>query len=136
MQKRCYVRRVIIRLLVGIKIYSKTRLQKKYKDGTRFEDIVELYYYDEGLRQLFLKYLIKVENEIKSEVSYYFTEKNGDNQSAYLDIKNDTVVELSDREAWIQNKIVLNSKGNNNSDYERGMADAYRDVYDKLIGTT
>ncbi|MBO4952514.1 MAG: Abi family protein [Lachnospiraceae bacterium] len=50
--------------------------------------MVELYYYDEGLRQLFLKYLIKVENEIKSEVSYYFTEKNGDNQSAYLDIKN------------------------------------------------
>ena len=57
-------------------------------------------------------------------------------EDTYIDIKNDTVVELSDREAWIQNKIVLNSKGNINSDYERGMADAYRDVYDKLIGTT
>lgn len=56
-------------------------------------------------------------------------------EDAYIDIKNDTVVELSDREAWIQNKIDLNSKGIINSDYERGMADAYRDIYDRLIGT-
>lgn len=75
-------------LIGGYKDIFKNSTTKKYKDGTRFEDIVELYYYDEGLRQLFLKYLIKVENEIKSEVSYYFSEKNGDNQSAYLDIKN------------------------------------------------
>ena len=27
-----------------------------------------------------MRYLIKVENEIKSQVSYYFTEKNGENQ--------------------------------------------------------
>ena len=57
-------------------------------------------------------------------------------EDGYFDIKNSTVVELSDREAWIQNKIVLNSKGNINSDYERGMADAYRDIYDRFIGTT
>ena len=57
-------------------------------DGTRFEDIVELYYFDESLRQLFLRYLIKVENEIKSQVSYYFTEKNGENQKEYLDTAN------------------------------------------------
>lgn len=64
-------------LIGGYKDIFKNSTTKKYKDGTRFEDIVELYYYDEGLRQLFLKYLIKVENEIKSEVSYYFTEKMG-----------------------------------------------------------
>ena len=52
-----------------------------------------------------------------------------------LDIMNDTVVKLSDKEAWIQNKIIVNSKGIINSDYERGMADAYRDIYDRLIGT-
>lgn len=50
-----------------------------------------------------------------------------------FDIKNDTVVELSDREAWIQNKIDLNSKGIINSDYECGMTDAYRDIYDRII---
>ena len=56
-------------------------------------------------------------------------------EDGYFDIKNDTVVELSDKEAWIQNKIIVNSKGIINSDYERGMADTYRDIYDRLIGT-
>lgn len=64
----------------GYKDIFKNPTTKKYKDGTRFEDIVELYYFDESLRQLFMRYLIKVENEIKSQVSYYFTEKNGENQ--------------------------------------------------------
>ena len=49
---------------------------------------MELYYFDELLRQLFLRYLIKVENGIKSQVSYYFTEKNGENQKEYLDVSN------------------------------------------------
>ena len=35
-----------------------------------------------------MRYLIKVENEIKSQVSYYFTEKNGENQKEYLDTAN------------------------------------------------
>ena len=75
-------------LIGGYKDIFKNPTTKKYKDGTRFEVIVELYYFDESLRQLFLKYLIKVENEIKSQVSYYFTEKNGENQKEYLDTSN------------------------------------------------
>lgn len=35
-----------------------------------------------------MRYLIKVENEIKSQVSYYFTEKNGKSQKEYLDTSN------------------------------------------------
>lgn len=37
---------------------------------------------------MFLRYLIKVENEVKSLVSYYFSEKNGESQNAYLDESN------------------------------------------------
>ena len=51
-------------LIGGYKDIFKNPTTKKYKDGTKFEDIVELYYFDESLRQLFLKYLIKIENEI------------------------------------------------------------------------
>ena len=47
-------------LISGYKDIFKNPTTKKYKDGTRFEDIVELYYFDELLRQLFLRYLIKV----------------------------------------------------------------------------
>ena len=75
-------------LIGGYKDIFKNPTTKRYKDGTRFEDIVELYYFDEALRQLFLRYLIKVENEIKSQVSYYFSQKNGENQKKYLDTAN------------------------------------------------
>ena len=41
-------------LIGGYKDIFKKPTTKKYKDGTRFEDIVELYYFDENLRQLLL----------------------------------------------------------------------------------
>ena len=75
-------------LIGGYKDVFKNPTTKKYKDNIRFEDIVELYYFDEHLRQLVLKYLIKVENELKSLVSYYFSEKNGESQQAYLNFTN------------------------------------------------
>lgn len=75
-------------LIGGYKDIFKNPTTKKYKDGTRFEDIVELYYFDEILRQLFLRYIIKVENELKSQVSYYFTEKYGESQNEYPDSVN------------------------------------------------
>ena len=40
-------------LIGGYKDIFKNPTTKKYKDGTRFEDLVELYYFDELLRQLF-----------------------------------------------------------------------------------
>lgn len=75
-------------LIGGYKDIFKNPTTKKYKDNTKFEDIVELYYFDEQLRQLVLRYLIKVENELKSVVSYYFSEKNGESQQAYLNLTN------------------------------------------------
>ena len=56
----------------------------KYRDGTRFEDLIYLYKFDENLRELFLKYILKVECHLKSLIGYYFTEKYGDRQAAYL----------------------------------------------------
>lgn len=75
-------------LIGGYKDIFKDLTTRKYKEGTKFEDIVELYYFDERLRQLFLRYLIKVENGIKSLVAYYFSEKYGEKQQAYLNKRN------------------------------------------------
>lgn len=75
-------------LIGGYKDIFKNPTTKKYKDNIKFEDIVELYYFDEHLRHLVLRYLIKVENELKSVVSYYFSEKNGESQQAYLNANN------------------------------------------------
>ena len=70
-------------LISGYKDIFKNPTTKKYKDGTRFEDIMELYYFDELLRQLFLRYLIKVyplsdgmsAEEIEEMISYYVQAK-------------------------------------------------------------
>lgn len=58
--------------------------QKIYKDGTAFEELVSLYEFDEALRELFLHYLLHIERHVRSLLSYYFTEKYGEAQSAYL----------------------------------------------------
>lgn len=75
-------------LIGGYKTPFKNPTTKKYKDGVAFEDIVALYKFDENLRELFLKYLLQIERNMRSLVSYYFTEKYGELQSCYLDGNN------------------------------------------------
>lgn len=71
-------------LIGGYKTIFKNPTTQRYVDGTSIEDIVDLYEFDEELRHLFLKYLLKVEVQMKSLISYYFCEKYGELQSAYL----------------------------------------------------
>lgn len=75
-------------LIGGYKGLFKNSTTKKYKDGTHFEDIVALYKFDENLRELFLKYILKIERHLRSLISYYFCEKYGEHQSFYLDENN------------------------------------------------
>jgi len=60
----------------------------KYKNNTTFEEIVALYRFDESLRELFLKYLLQIEQTMRSLLSYYFTEKHGIQQIKYLSLMN------------------------------------------------
>ncbi|MBR5280846.1 MAG: Abi family protein [Clostridia bacterium] len=71
-------------LVSSYKSPFKNPITGKYRKGTRFEDLVYLYKFDENLRELFLKYILKVECHLKSLIAYYFTEKYGDRQAAYL----------------------------------------------------
>ena len=65
-------------LIGGYKAPFKNPTTRKYRDGTRFEDIVVLYYFDENLRELFLKYILKIERHIRALPSYHFSEKHGE----------------------------------------------------------
>ena len=58
-------------LVVGYKDSFIHKPSKKYKYGVTFDEIVELYYFDEQLRNLFLKYILQVERHFKSMISYY-----------------------------------------------------------------
>ena len=75
-------------LISGYKFPFKNPTTKKYIDGIRFEDIVALYKFDENLRELFLKYILQVERHVRSLLSYYFTEKYGEQQIHYMNPAN------------------------------------------------
>ncbi len=77
-------------LIGGYKQPFKNPTTKNYISGTCFEDIVALCKLDENLRELFLKYLLQIERHIRSLISYYFTEKYGEDQSHYLNSANFT----------------------------------------------
>lgn len=59
-----------------------------YINGVEFNDIVALYYFDEGLRNLFLEYILKIERTICSHISYHFCDKFGNSQQCYLEPHN------------------------------------------------
>ncbi len=75
-------------LIGGYKDLFKNPTTKKYRDGTRLEDILALYELDRMLRELFLSYILRVENHVKSVLSYAFCHKYGELQSAYLNKNN------------------------------------------------
>lgn len=75
-------------LIGGYKDLFKHKPSGKYLHGVTFEEITAFYYFDEELRTLFLKYVLHVERQLKSMLSYYFCEKYGEQQSAYLDVNN------------------------------------------------
>ena len=71
-------------LIGGYKHLFRVPFTKTYKIGTTFEEIVALYEFDSDLRDLFFKYLLQIERNLRSLMSYYFTEKYGESQHAGL----------------------------------------------------
>ena len=103
-------------LIGGYKTPFKNPTTKKYKDVTNFEDIVMLYKFDENLRELFLKYILQIERHMRSLLSYYFTDKHGEQQSHYLNPANYS----NNPRHTADVKRLISTLGNlatNNSDY-------------------
>ena len=71
-------------LIGGYKDLFKHKPSGNYLHGVTFEEITAFYYFAEELRTLFLKYILHVERQLKSMLSYYFCEKYGEQQTAYL----------------------------------------------------
>lgn len=59
-----------------------------YKKGTSIKDIYSLYVFDDELRHILMKYILIVELNIKSLLSYSFCKKYGENQSEYQNAVN------------------------------------------------
>lgn len=75
-------------LIGGYKHPFKHLASGNYLRGVTFEEIVALYYFDEKIRSIFLEYILHVERQIKSLLSYHFCEKYGELQTEYLNPAN------------------------------------------------
>lgn len=64
---------------------SKINGEDYYKDNTTFENIYALFSFDREIKNLLIRFLLISENNIKSKISYYFSEKFKDSFS-YLNI--------------------------------------------------
>lgn len=64
--------------------YSGT--DEKYKSGTDFYELYNLYLFDRELRSHFMRYILEIENNIKSVLSHNFSKKYGHDN--YLKISN------------------------------------------------
>ena len=69
-------------------LFYKSSTEKVFIKGTRFEEIYSLFLFDRTLRNIFFKYLLVIENNLKSITSYQLSKKYGYREKDYLRAKN------------------------------------------------
>lgn len=59
--------------------------ENNYITGTTFEEIYALYDFDRSLREILLKYILKIENTLRTLISYYFSQFHGNDNYLKID---------------------------------------------------
>lgn len=78
-----------------------TKIDETYLPGTKFNEIYSLYLFDKELRNLFIRYILEIENNIKSVLAHEFSRKYGHDN--YLRVSNfDTSVQPGERKTKAQ----------------------------------
>lgn len=70
-------------LINGYKEVFKDASTNRYISGTTLDDIYHIYLFDADLRDVFLKYSLIVERNIKSSISYHFSDLYGNSMTDY-----------------------------------------------------
>ena len=71
-------------------LFMKRREENEYIEGTTFEELYSLFLFDRSIRNVFFKYLLVIENNLKSITSYQLSKKYGYRERDYLKEKNFT----------------------------------------------
>ncbi len=90
-----YVKKVLLRenyfFLNGYRhLFLVSETDKKFKEGTTFEEMYSLFLFDRTFRNILFKYLLVIENNLKSIMSYQLSRKYGYRERDYLKTKNFT----------------------------------------------
>lgn len=69
-------------------LFMKSSKDKTFLAGTTFEELYSLFLFDRSFRYILFKYLLVVENNLKSMISYQLSKKYGYKEKDYLNPKN------------------------------------------------
>lgn len=94
-QDKDFARMVLLRenyfFLNGYRhLFLKSKNDRRFIEGTTFEEIYSLFLFDRRFRNIIFKHLLIIENNIKSIISYQLSRKYGYKESDYLKPKNFT----------------------------------------------
>ncbi|MBQ9886306.1 MAG: Abi family protein [Lachnospiraceae bacterium] len=104
-------------LIGGYKTLFLDPMTRVYREDTHFEDIYNLYEFDNRLHELFFRHLCQIEKKMRNLISYAFCEVYGERQSAYLSTSNYNYSRKNQRGI---NKLVkmMSQLANSNTDYD------------------
>ena len=94
-QDEKYAKQVLLRenyfFLNGYRhLFYKSETEKVFIKGATFEELYSLFLFDRSFRNVILKYLLVIENNLKSNTSYQLSKKYGYREKDYLRAKNFT----------------------------------------------
>lgn len=92
-----YAKQVLLRenyfFLNGYRhLFLKSEENRTFKEGTTFEEMYSLFLFDRSFRNVLFKYLLVIENNLKSIISYQLSKKYGYKEREYLKEKNFTKI--------------------------------------------
>lgn len=73
-------------------LFYKSQTEKVFIPGTTFEELYSLFLFDRSFRNVLFKYLLVIENNLKSISSYQLSKKYGYKERDYLRAKNFTQI--------------------------------------------
>ena len=76
---------------------------RTFKQGTTFEELYSLFLFDRSLRNIIFKYLLVIENNLKSIFSYQLSKKYGYKEKDYL--KNNNFTTAPERQAQLNDLL-------------------------------
>ena len=96
-------------------VFFKSSKDNEFINGTTFEELYALFTFDRNIRNILFKYLLIVENNLKSIFSYHLSSKYGYKEKEYLKMSNFTtdiskIRQVSDVINKMKRQIRVNAK--------------------------
>ncbi|MFV0250284.1 MAG: Abi family protein [Bacilli bacterium] len=87
-------------------LFMNSSKDEEYINGTTFEELYGVFYFDRNIRNIMFKYILIIENNIKSIISYQLSKKYGFKEKDYLNPDNFTQDRIKSRQVTdILNKV-------------------------------